>query len=238
MQNLLLHQLSLFTGDVSNQGTLEEYLLHRNPRYCGRVLGGTCQLHLDTLSYRLARTSTIGEKEGAKISIDEEVSRYLHNVLYKLSEVGVLGRKGKDQAIFGIQELRIIVEMIMREAPSSGNINYEYQTIICLLIILYSGVRPSSLSKLNRIKDAPYMKWEHVQIFKHGRDDRGFKITVVITLPHLKGRGKYFTEAQRTFKKTFASSYQEGAEYHVNLDIALASASRQMNLVNHLIRPE
>lgn len=45
MQNLLLHQLSLFTGDVSNQGTLEEHLLYRNPRYCGRVPGENYKLH-------------------------------------------------------------------------------------------------------------------------------------------------------------------------------------------------
>jgi hypothetical protein len=43
----------------------------------------------------------------------------------------------------------------------------------------------------------------------------------VLTIPHLKGRGKYFTEAQRTFKKTFTSSIVQGTEYNSNLDIVL-----------------
>lgn len=221
LQNPPLPQLKPFTRESFNQETLEEYLHYRALTSRGRVPGEDFKPQLGTMSRELSHIFAIGKREGEKIELGEEVSRYLHNVLYKLSEIGVLGRKGKDQAIFGVQELTIIVEMIMREAPSSGNINYEYQTIIYLLIILYSGARPSSLSKLNRVKDAPYMKWEHVEVFKHGRDDRGFKITVVITLPHLKGRGKYFTEAQRTFRKTFTSSYQEGAEYNVNLDVCL-----------------
>lgn len=40
-------------------------------------------------------------------------------------------------------------------------------------------------------------------------------------LPHLKGRGRYFSESNRAFKKTFSSSLIEGVQYERNLDTAL-----------------
>lgn len=63
--------------------------------------------------------------------------------------------------------------------------------------------------------------YQHVKIYRVDRDIRGFKIFVTITIPHLKGRGHYFSEAQRTFQKTLVSEVIENNIYDPEIDIVL-----------------
>jgi hypothetical protein len=62
--------------------------------------------------------------------LGDEVSKRLHTFIYKLAEIGHISRKGKDQAIFGMRELQAIIDKVMSEISTSGNINFEYQIII------------------------------------------------------------------------------------------------------------
>ncbi|KAG2208503.1 hypothetical protein INT47_010199 [Mucor saturninus] len=126
------------------------------------------------------------------------------------------GPKDVREVFYSAKILLIIINNCLKEASISGSTTFEFQVIVFLLVVLYSGARPSSISKSVKHDDAKYMQWKHVQIWRQGRDERGYKINVVIQLPHLKGRGKYFSESNRTFKKTFSSAVTDGVGYERN----------------------
>ncbi|KAG2204665.1 hypothetical protein INT47_011960 [Mucor saturninus] len=210
--------LEPFTQFSFNIDMLKDYITSRSLLAVGRVEN---KMQLGTMIREITHLVKIAQRKNPKLQLDENFTRQLHTYTYQMSTIGYFGRKGKPQAIFGRQELLIIVNNSMSKAPASGNINFEYQIIIFFLIVLYTGVRPSSLSKAVKHEDAKFLQWKHVTIWRGERDDHGFKINVVITIPHLKGRGNYFSESNRTFKKTFTSTLDPEIPYERNLDVAL-----------------
>ncbi|KAI7887910.1 uncharacterized protein EV154DRAFT_484628 [Mucor mucedo] len=209
--------LESFTQFSFNIDMLKNYIISRSLLEVERVEN---KMQLGTMIRETTHLVKIAQRKNPKLQLEENFTRQLHNYMYRMSTVGYFGRK-EPRAVFGRQELLIIVNNLMKYAPISGNINFEYQIIIYFLIIMYTGIRPSSLTMSVKHTEAKYLQWKHVSIWRGERDDDGFKIHVVIQIPHLKGRGNYFTESNRPFRKTFTSTISPDIPYERNLDVAV-----------------
>ncbi|KAI9260100.1 hypothetical protein EDC94DRAFT_585523 [Helicostylum pulchrum] len=183
--------LEPFTKWSFNTEMLKQYITYRVLLYSGRVED---RLQLGTIIREIKSLISIAKTESEKIALPESEALGL---------------------------LRTIIASIKQGLANSGNVNFELQNIFYFLLILFTGVRPSSLTLSVKNEAAPHLQWKHAKISRSGRDTRGFKITATITIPHLKGRGSYFSEAQRTFRKAFVSEVVEDYTYDAETDIVL-----------------
>ncbi|KAI7888266.1 uncharacterized protein EV154DRAFT_566511 [Mucor mucedo] len=174
---------------------LKNCVIYRSITGIGRVED---KIQLGTMFREITHLVGLAKVNNPSLELEPNLAFVVHQYIYQLSKIGYFRRNEKPQAIFGLPEVLIIINNCLKEASISGSIIFEFQH-----------------------KDAKYMQWKHVQIWTQGRDDRGYKINVVIQLPHLKGRGKYFSESNRTFKKTFTSAVIDGVDYERNGDFAL-----------------
>ncbi|KAI9327537.1 hypothetical protein BD770DRAFT_416847 [Pilaira anomala] len=186
-----------FTRWSFNYDKLKEYIQFRAYFYAG-LLEEPLQLAtiVREINFRIEMAKTKGEK----IHLPQDDILKLHYKMYCYSNFGFFVCKDKDQAIYGIPEVRTVIDSIKRGLPYSGNINFEIQVISYFLLTLFTG---------------------HINIFRSGRDERGFKITVVIKIPHLKGRGGYFTDAQRVFRRALVSEVSPDFNYDSEVDVVL-----------------
>lgn len=83
-----------------------------------------------------------------------------------MSKQGFFGRKGKQQAIFGLPEAKILVEFLMRGETMVGDLDFQIQVALYIQLCLFTGVRPSSLSEDDKAKDGKYLMWEVHDIIK------------------------------------------------------------------------
>ncbi|KAI9256849.1 hypothetical protein EDC94DRAFT_677535 [Helicostylum pulchrum] len=187
---------------------------------------------ITSLLFDLSRNIRLvqAKNEGDKINLSKEDSTMLKNYLYQLLTVGYLGRKGKDKPIFGIPEAKTIVQNFVSEMDTSGNINYDIQIAILFSTVLCTGVRVSSLCRRSvEDRNSPYLdnytfalkKFRHVTIFRSGRDERDYKISVVTKIPYFKGKGKFMIEAERAFERTTVSFVKPSYAYDSEIDVAL-----------------
>lgn len=79
--------------------------------------------------------------------------------MYCLSQIGQLGRKGKDKAIFGTDEALIMVQHMLPEA-SGRQLTFNLQVSVMLLLIVYTGVRPGSLLAQDKVANSEFLKWK------------------------------------------------------------------------------
>lgn len=146
-----------------------------------------------------------------------------------LSKMGLLSNEGRKKTVVGVKETRLAVEALVKS--QSGDLSYNLQVSALLLIILYSGIRLSSVMPKERCLEGEqkYLRWkvsspyiliqdftylhaillQDVQIYRQGRDKMGDQITVKITFPHVKCKDNVLNNADHEFTRTFTSSVDQ-----------------------------
>ncbi|KAL9537545.1 hypothetical protein MBANPS3_011681 [Mucor bainieri] len=181
-------QLQPWTPSAFNKNTLMEYAIYRSITGKGVVED---KIQLGTIAREATR------RENPVLRLSEEDSNFVYSMLVQLSLEGAFGKKGKKQAIFGPAEAKILVETALYQDRMQRNLLFIFQVVVYILVVLYTGVRPSSLSKLDKDPDAGYLQWNHLTIWRQDKDTNGFKLHVKIIVPHLKGRNNYILKRKK-----------------------------------------
>ncbi|PHZ09658.1 uncharacterized protein RHIMIDRAFT_315232 [Rhizopus microsporus ATCC 52813] len=209
-----------WTKEGFNYNMVNDYIFFRAMFGVGRV---EKVLQLGKVIREIACLNVVAGRKDRSLKLSVEEMNKLRNYMYELSQVGQLGRKGKDQAIFGLPEALIISRHVLRTDQDRylNYLTFHLQIAVLTLLICFTGARPSSLVADARIENPEYLKWKHIQLWREGQDRRGYQIILQITIPHLKGRNRFFSEAKRISKKTLKSFLDPNKQYDVHLDATL-----------------
>ncbi|KAI7887911.1 uncharacterized protein EV154DRAFT_484629 [Mucor mucedo] len=104
--------------------------------------------------------------------------------------------------------IREFTHLVGLEASISGSITFEFQVVAVLLIVLYSGARPSSLSNSVKHDDA--------NMYRSGDKEEmnvATKSTWSFNCRILKVKASTFPKAIEHSKKTFTSAVADGVDY-------------------------
>ncbi|OAC98980.1 hypothetical protein MUCCIDRAFT_85526 [Mucor lusitanicus CBS 277.49] len=122
-----------------------------------------------------------------------------------LAKLGLLSTKGKPKLVVDVSDVKLVVAALFTNKKRK---TYYLQLAVMILIILYSGVRLSSLVPKEKAleEDWEMLRWENnITIYRQGRDADGDAIVLRIDFQHVKCKDIVLNQADHTFSRTFTS---------------------------------
>lgn len=140
--------------------------------------------------------------------------------------MGVLSVNGRRKVVVGLDETVLAIKELLKDSKID---TYNVQVACMLLIILYSGIRLSSLVPGEKCfeHEWKYLKWkvslftkencyyiikllttnhQHVTIYREGRDSRGDCFVLRTDFQHIKCKENVLNTADHMFARSFTSS--------------------------------